>query len=68
MFLVGIPVVPYVFHESFAFDVDDLSDRQAVFVGEFEVAFIVSGNSHHGAIAIAHQDIIADPDFNQLVG
>ena len=68
VFLVGIPFMPFIFHERLAIDVDNLTDRQAVFMGEFKVAFIVGRYCHDSAVTVAHQHVVTDPDFNQLVG
>ncbi len=63
--LVGIPIGPsFVAKGSFAVDGDDLFDRQVVFQGEGEIAFVVGRDGHYGAIAVAHQDVVADPDFD----
>jgi hypothetical protein len=43
-------------------------DRQAIFLGELEVALIVCRHRHDGARAVVHQDEISDPDGNQLLG
>jgi hypothetical protein len=52
----------------FAFNGDDLPDRQVVFQGEGEIALVVRRYGHHGAIAVAHQHVVADPDFDFLAG
>src|SRR6185437_6576919 len=44
----------------------NLPDRQLVFRAELEIALVVSGNGHDRASAVAHQDEVADPDFEPL--
>jgi hypothetical protein len=51
-----------------AFDGDHLFDRQAVLLGESEVALVVRRHGHHRAFAVAHQHVVADPDFDLLAG
>ena len=38
------------------------------FLREREVALVVAGHAHHGAVAVAHQHVVADPDRDLLVG
>jgi anti-sigma factor ChrR (cupin superfamily) len=51
-----------------ALDVDDLLDRQAVLLREREVALVVARHRHHGALAVAHEHVVADPDLDLLAG
>jgi hypothetical protein len=37
-------------------------DRQAVLVREVEIALVVRRHAHHGALAVAHENVVADPD------
>ena len=46
----------------------DLTDRQAVLAGKGEVAFVVCRHAHDRAVAVAHQHIVADPDFERIAG
>jgi hypothetical protein len=57
-----------VAEKGFAADGDDLLDRQAVLLGEGEIALVVRRHGHHGAVAVAHQHVVADPDFDLLAG
>src|SRR5208282_5114464 len=41
---------------------------EAKFGGEFEVALILAGRAHDCAGAIAHQDVVGDPDRDVLAG
>ncbi len=41
---------------------------EAVFLGEGEVAFVLAGGGHDRAGAIAHQDVVGDPDRDVLIG
>ncbi len=45
---------------------DHLADRQAVLVGELEVALVMAGHRHHRAFAVVHQHVVGDP-YRQLV-
>ena len=65
-FLVGVPVLPVVITEVLAVDRDHLRDRQAVLLGEREIALVVRRHAHHGAVAVAHQHVVADPDLDAL--
>ncbi len=66
--LVGIPLLPSFGAERLALHVDDLLDGQAVLVGEGEVALVVRGHAHHGAVAVGHQHVVADPHGHGLAG
>ena len=48
------------------FGLDDHDDRQVIFAGEFKVALVVRGHGHDRAGAIAHQDVVGDPDRDSL--
>ena len=41
---------------------DDLDDGEAVGACEGVVAFVVGGHGHDGAGAVAHEDVVGDPD------
>ena len=41
---------------------DNLENGEVEFLGEFEVTFVVGGDGHDGAGAVAHHDVIGDPD------
>ena len=66
----GVPVFPVFVRKDFILRpilfTDDLRDGQAVFLGEREIAFIVRRHGHDCAVAIAHQHVVADPDFDFL--
>jgi hypothetical protein len=62
--LVGVPLLPAVEREAFARHGDHLPDRQAVLLGEGEVALVVRRHGHHRAFAVAHQHVVADPDLD----
>ena len=47
---------------------DHLIDRQAVLVGELEVALVVGGHRHHRAGAVAHQHEVGHPHRHVLAG
>ena len=64
---VGVPVLPLVVRELLAVDVDHLQHVDAVLLGEREVALVVAGHAHHGAVAVAHQHVVADPERDLLV-
>ena len=49
-------------------DADNLADRDAVFFGEGKVALVVRRHAHHRAVAVAHQHIVAHPDFDLSAG
>ena len=67
--LVGVPVLPPVIVEvRLVVDQHHLDDLYAVLVGEGEVPLVVRRHPHHGAIAVAHQHIVADPQRHRLVG
>src|SRR5262245_2547491 len=46
---------------------NDLDNRQAKGGGELKVTLVVPRHGHNGPGAIAHQDIISDPDGNALI-
>jgi len=66
--LAAIPFLPGIGIEFVVADFYDLLDRQIVFLGEAKVALVVRRHGHHGAIAVAHQYVVADPDFNLFTG
>ena len=45
---------------------DDADDRQAEGRRELEVALVVAGDGHDRAGAVAHQDVVGDPDRDPL--
>ncbi len=59
--LVGVPLLPRVGGEGLARDADHLLDLEAVFLGEREVALVVRRHAHHGAVAVAHEHVVAHP-------
>ena len=66
--VVGIPGLPRIKGIFLAFDVDDLRDAQAVLLGERKIPFVVAWHAHDCAFAVAHQHVVADPDFDFLAG
>ena len=59
--LVAIPVLPAAGVKDLPGHADHGRYGQVVFQGKGKVALIVGWHTHHGAIAIAHQHIVADP-------
>ena len=45
---------------------DDLADGDVELSGKFEVAVVVGGDGHDGAGAVAHEDVVGDPDGDFL--
>ncbi len=66
--LVAVPFLPGVGGVLLAGHVHDLLDRQPVFPGEGEVALVVRRHAHDGAVAVAHEHVVADPDFDVGAG
>src|SRR5690606_11029378 len=64
--LVGIPVLPGVGGVRLSFDADDLPDGQLVLAGKGEIAFVVRRHTHDGAVAVAHEHVVAHPDIDGL--
>ena len=62
--LFAVPLLPGVEREGFTFLADDLTDREAELLREGEVAFVVGRDAHDGAFAVAHEDVVGDPDFD----
>ena len=52
--------------EGHAFGGHHLLNGQLVFQSEFKIALVVRRHAHHGAIAVAHQHIVAHPHFNRF--
>ena len=66
--LVGIPFLPCIGAEGFAFDIDHGFDRQVVLPGKMKITFVMRRHGHHRAFAITHQHIVTDPHFNFFAG
>ena len=66
--LVAVPVLPLAVVVGQAIDVHDVVDREIVFFGKCKVALVVRGHAHHGAIAIAHQHVVAHPNIDWAAG
>ena len=66
--LVAIPVGPGVQTVGLGLDIGNLLDRQAVFFRELKIALVMRRHSHDGAVAIAHQHVVANPDLNLRAG
>ncbi len=47
---------------------DDDPYRQVEFPSELEVALVVGGNRHNGAVTVLHQHVVGHPDRNLLAG
>jgi len=62
--LVAVPFLPGVGGVVLAGHVHDLHDGQVVFLGEGEVALVVRRHAHDGAVAVGHEHVVADPDFD----
>ena len=62
--LVAIPFLPGIGREGFTVNRNHLLDRKTKLFGKCKVSFIVSRDSHHGAFAVAHEDVVGNPDFN----
>ena len=48
--------------------VNYLPDRQTIFFRKRKIALVVPRHTHHRAIAVSHQHVIADPDFDLFIG
>jgi len=46
---------------------NDLEDGEVEFGGEGEVAVVVGGDGHDGSGAVAHHDVVGDPDGDWFV-
>src|SRR5690606_5096061 len=64
--LVGIRFLPGLGGIFLVFDTDYLLDGQTVLLGESEVSLIMGGYAHHGTIAIAHEHVVAHPNFHRF--
>ena len=47
---------------------DGAHDRQVELDGELPVALVLAGDAHDGARAVAHQDVVGNPDRHRLAG
>ena len=66
VFFGGVPFVPGGTVVGFAVAGDDLADGQLVFVRKFKVAFVMRGDCHDCAVAVAPEDIVGYPYFQRL--
>ncbi|CAM5197713.1 hypothetical protein CDEF62S_03111 [Castellaniella defragrans] len=66
--LVAVPFLPGVGGIGVPFGGDHLADGQFVFAGEGKVAFVVRRHAHDGAVAIAHEHVVADPHGHGFAG
>ena len=66
--LGAVPLLPAIRGERMVTHCNDLFDRQVVFFGEREIALVVAGHTHHGAVAVAHQHVVAHPQRHRLAG
>jgi hypothetical protein len=64
--LVAIPIRPGVKREVSPATAMTCLMLRLVFLGEGKVALVVRRHAHHSAVAVAHQHVIADPDFDLL--
>ena len=62
--LVLVPRLPCIGGERRAVDGDDLLDRQTVLFREREIALVVAGNAHYRALAVSHENVVADPELD----
>jgi len=62
--LVAVPLLPRLVTEGLVFDRHHLFDRQVVFQSEREVTLVVRRHTHHSAIAVRHEHVIAHPHFD----
>jgi hypothetical protein len=51
-----------------AVDMHHIINAEVVFLGKGKVALIVRRHTHHGAIAITHQHVVADPHVTGVTG
>ena len=58
--LVGVFITAFRDHH--------LAKRQFVLAGKQKIALVMGGHTHHGPRAVIGQDVIRDPDRNQLPG
>ncbi len=65
---VAIPFLPGRIAEGLILYGDGLLDRQVIFLGKPEVAFVMRRHRHHRAFAVAHQHIVADPYRHLFAG
>src|SRR5690606_26840143 len=68
LLLVAVPVLPLGGVVVLALDGNDLAYGQLILEGEGEVALVVGGHAHHGAVAVAHEHVVADPDGHVRTG
>jgi hypothetical protein len=66
--LAAVPLLPGVQAVGLVAHGDDLFDGQVVLLGEGEVALVMGRHAHHGAVAVAHQHVVADPHLDLLAG
>ena len=66
VFFGGVPFVPLRVVVAFTLAGNDLADGQVVFVGELEVAFVMRGYGHDGAVAVSPEDVVGHPYFQRL--
>ena len=62
--LVGVAVGPDFVGERLTVHRNHLLDRQLVLERKREVALVVRRHAHHGAVAVAHEHVVADPDLD----
>ena len=68
LLLVAIPFLPCLGREALTLHGHDLLDGQSVLVGKGKVTLVMGGNAHDGAVAIAHQHIVAHPHLDLCAG
>ena len=66
--LVAVPVGPGGGREGLAFHRHHLLDLQVVLQCKRKVALVVCWHAHHGAVAVAHEHVVADPDLDLRAG
>ena len=65
--MLGIPRLPSLQRIVPSRHLDHGFDGQPIFLGECEVSLIMRRYAHDGAVAVAHQDVIANPHRQQFV-
>ena len=58
--------MPFGVAEGHAFGGHHLLNGQLVFEGKRKIALVVRWHAHHGAIAVAHEHVVAHPHFDRL--
>ena len=62
--LIAVPVGPGFQAVGLVLNTGHLLDGQVIFLGKFKIPLVMRWHAHDCAVAIAHQHIVADPDFH----